>query len=355
MRKKPPNGAEMAACASLRNVCVVGHIDHGKSSLVDWLVAENGVIPWRLAGELRYMDSDPDEQARGITMRASAVSLIHKETLVTVVDAPGHIDFAGDVASAVATCEGALLVVDVVEGVRVQTVAALRAVSDLAPVLVLNKIDRLVKDDAFARLQRVLESVNAHAETELFSPAKGNVVFASAKHGWGFTLPQIARLLAPKLKARKDLLTDVLFGDYARVDDKIVKRTGKHRAARPLFDSLVLDAIFDDGISLLRGDQPQPLRDLVPLARAVLRAVVDVVPSPEPREDAAAYVAKVIAHDDTLLGFAKVYRKIAVGDELKVLNEDGRAGLVTVESLFAMMGRSVKPSSWLDIIRNTAR
>ena len=78
-KRRPPTATELAALQRAprrtRAVCVLGHVDHGKSSLVDWLLAENGVLPPRLAGKARFLDDTEDEQARGITMRASAVTI----------------------------------------------------------------------------------------------------------------------------------------------------------------------------------------------------------------------------------------------------------------------------------------
>lgn len=112
-------------------------MDHGKTTLADSLLAVNGIISERQAGKVRYLDSRPDEQLRGITMEAHAVSLVYtarnpaaregtNEFLINLIDSPGHVDFSADVSSAVRLCDGALLVVDVVEGVCVQTHAVAR-------------------------------------------------------------------------------------------------------------------------------------------------------------------------------------------------------------------------------------
>ena len=105
-------------------------MDHGKTSLADSLIATNGVISSRLAGKLRYMDSRPDEQERGITMKSSAIALFYLEEgaeyLINLMDSPGHVDFSSEVSTAVRLCDGALLVVDVVEGVQPQTKVVLR-------------------------------------------------------------------------------------------------------------------------------------------------------------------------------------------------------------------------------------
>ncbi|XP_076646716.1 elongation factor-like GTPase 1 [Halictus rubicundus] len=159
--------------ANIRNICILAHVDHGKTTLADSLVASNGIISNKLAGKLRYLDSRPDEQERGITMKSSSILLYHKydhqEFAVNLIDSPGHVDFASEVSSAVRLCDGAIILIDVVEGVCPQTRGALSTsyAEGLKPILVLNKIDRLITEmklsplDAYVHLSQVLEQVNA--------------------------------------------------------------------------------------------------------------------------------------------------------------------------------------------------
>jgi ribosome assembly protein 1 len=115
-----------------RLVTIAAHVDHGKTTLADNLIESNGIISERLAGTVRYLDSDPEEQRRGITIHSSAIGLKHtvksnsKESnntsmLIHLLDSPGHSDFSLEVTSALAACDNCLLVVDAVEGMCART------------------------------------------------------------------------------------------------------------------------------------------------------------------------------------------------------------------------------------------
>ncbi|XP_047121853.1 elongation factor-like GTPase 1 [Schistocerca piceifrons] len=277
----------------IRNICIIAHVDHGKTTLADSLVASNGIISPKMVGKLRYMDSRKDEQERGITMKSSSIALLYtigkEEFLVNLIDSPGHVDFSLEVSTAVRLCDGAIVVVDVVEGVCPQTRVALRQawLENIVPVLVLNKIDRLILEmklsplDAYVHLTQVLEQVNAVVAqlftTEIlgksasdsssvtigglydwttglediddsniyFSPEKGNVVFASAIDGWGFSLHDFASLYAKKLEISEDELLNCLWGDYyLHGKTRKLMPGAQEKAKKPIFVQFVLENIW---------------------------------------------------------------------------------------------------------------
>jgi ribosome assembly protein 1 len=206
---------------------------------------------------MRYLDNRPDEQERKITMKASNISLYFKsvtksEYLVNLIDSPGHVDFSSETSAAVRLADGAIVVVDVVEGVCAQTRTILQQAynENLKPILLLNKIDRLIVErdmtttDAEEHLRRVLEQVNAvvgnlfasrvlsaeenstsdtNQESALesaddsnlyFSPTTGNVIFGSAQDGWGFSTMNFAKMFATKLGLTVEELNEAMWGDF---------------------------------------------------------------------------------------------------------------------------------------------
>ncbi|KAL7074249.1 hypothetical protein ACQ4LE_006531 [Meloidogyne hapla] len=220
----------------VRNVCIIAHVDHGKTTLADYLVSANGIISARLAGKLRYMDSREDEQIRGITMKSSAITLYYEPLLINLIDSPGHVDFCTEVNSAVNLADVAILLVDVVEGVCAQTESLIRLalIKKLDIILVLNKIDRLIVElrmsetEAHKHLQRLIEFMNACLSKAIqgqlfeedwkifdqlearmhFNPSKGNVLFASALYGYAFAIEDFAELWAKRLVARQTWQSD---------------------------------------------------------------------------------------------------------------------------------------------------
>jgi elongation factor 2 len=215
---------------NIRNMCVIAHVDHGKSTLTDSLIAAAGIIAGAKAGEARFTDTRQDEQDRCITIKSTGVSLYNELPdeklppgangngfLINLIDSPGHVDFSSEVTAALRVTDGALVVVDCVEGVCVQTETVLRQAlgERIKPVLMVNKMDRtflelqLDPEDAYKGFQRTIEAVNviiATYEDELLGdvavyPYKGTVAFGSGLHQWGFTLTKFANMYAAKMKS----------------------------------------------------------------------------------------------------------------------------------------------------------
>jgi elongation factor 2 len=216
---------------NIRNISVIAHVDHGKSTLTDSLIGHAGIIAQAKAGDTRFMDTRKDEQDRTITIKSTGVSLhfamenknvtckeltssdkwdIEAKTnfLINLIDSPGHVDFSSEVTAALRVTDGALVVVDCVEGVCVQTETVLRqAIAErIKPVLFVNKLDRIFlelhmePEEAYQCFRRAVESVNVVIATYkddvlgdiMVDPTHGTVGFGSGLHGWGFTITGFA-------------------------------------------------------------------------------------------------------------------------------------------------------------------
>jgi elongation factor 2 len=194
----------------IRNIGIVAHIDHGKTTLSDNLLAGAGIISEELAGKQLFMDSDEEEQARGITIDASNVSMVHEyegqDYLINMIDTPGHVDFGGDVTRAMRAVDGAVVLVDAVEGTMPQTETVLRQAlkEQVRPVLFINKVDRLINElkvdemEMQIRLGKVIDKVNklikgmnedAYNNGWKLDAAKGTVAFGSALYNWAVSAP----------------------------------------------------------------------------------------------------------------------------------------------------------------------
>lgn len=235
---------------------VIAHVDHGKSTLTDSLVAAAGIIAMENAGDARLTDTRQDEQDRCITIKSTGISLYFefptelelpkladgRDFLVNLIDSPGHVDFSSEVTAALRVTDGALVVVDCVEGVCVQTETVLRqALTErIMPVMTINKLDRaflelqLEAEDMYQNFCRVIETANVIMATyqddklgdvQVF-PEKGRVAFSAGLHGWAFTLNRFARLYAKKMNVDYDKMLERLWGDtfFDRANKKWVKK-----------------------------------------------------------------------------------------------------------------------------------
>lgn len=348
---------------NIRNLSVVAHVDHGKSTLSDALVSKAGIISKKAAGDARALDTRADEQERCITIKSTGISLyfeydpesIDKQAdapkvdengevveenveikqnsyLINLIDSPGHVDFSSEVTAALRVTDGALVVVDSVGGVCVQTETVLRQALNerIRPVLMCNKLDRVIAElqldpeEAYHKLMKSVESVNviiatypdeAVGDVQVY-PQAGTVAFGSGLQQWGFTLRRFARIYSKKFGIDEHKMMERLWGDYffdaenkkwvktSRKDER--KAQGKKPLKRA-FVQFVLDPVYNlyralnegrsekylkmlDSLGVTLTSEEKDLRDKalvkrvmqkwLPAADALLEMIVLHLPSP---------------------------------------------------------------------------
>lgn len=253
---------------NIRSMSVIAHVDHGKTTLTDSLVQKAGIISSKAAGGARYTDTRPDEAERGITIKSTGISMFFEydlksgevaglsveesaalqaeiaehqaeqanvqitenSYLINLIDSPGHVDFSSEVTAALRVTDGALVVVDTIDGVCVQTETVLRqAIGErVKPVLMVNKVDRallelqLPAEELYQAFCRSIESVNVIVATYndealgdvQVHPTKGTVAFGSGLHQWAFTLKRFAKDYGSKFGVPEDKMVEKLWGDW---------------------------------------------------------------------------------------------------------------------------------------------
>jgi elongation factor 2 len=253
---------------NIRSMSVIAHVDHGKTTLTDSLVQKAGIISSKAAGGARYTDTRKDEAERGITIKSTGISMFFEydmkagevaglsdeelaaqdaamkdaqekdanvqitenSYLINLIDSPGHVDFSSEVTAALRVTDGALVVVDTIDGVCVQTETVLRqAISErVRPCLMVNKVDRallelqLPPEELYQAFCRAIESVNvivamyndeALGDVQV-DPCKGTVAFGSGLHQWAFTLKKFAKTYGAKFGVPEDKMMGKLWGDW---------------------------------------------------------------------------------------------------------------------------------------------
>lgn len=274
---------------NIRNMSVIAHVDHGKSTLTDSLIAKAGIIAGEAAGDARTTDTRKDEQERGITIKSTGVSLFfesdilvegeQKGYLINLIDSPGHVDFSSEVTAALRVTDGALVVVDYVEGVSVQTETVLRQAlaEKIKPVLMINKIDRGILElqvdgeTMYNKFQRVIENVNViistyecedMGEAQQIDPKIGTAAMGSALFGWAFTLTKFAKVYSKKFGIAREKMMEKLWGD--NFFDAKAKKWKNHDKA-------------DDGGNIKRAFVGFMMEPIIRLCRATMNGEMEKV------------------------------------------------------------------------------
>jgi len=235
----------------IRNTSIIAHVDHGKTTLSDSLLAAAGIISEEVAGQRLFLDSWELEQKRQMTVFPSNISLVHtykgKEYLINLIDTPGHIDFSGAVTRSLRAVDGALVVVDAVEGPMTQTETVLmQALHErVKPILFINKVDRLIRElkltpeaiqNRFAKIiLRINNLIEKYAPPEhkkdwQVKVENGTVAFGSALHKWGFNLPY--------MKAKGITFKEVIDA-YTGEPEEIAKKVNALSKKVPLYEPIL--------------------------------------------------------------------------------------------------------------------
>ncbi len=295
----------------IRNIGTVAHIDHGKTTFSDNLLSGAGMISDELAGKQLFMDFDPQEQERGITIWAANASMIHtfndKDYLVNLIDTPGHVDFGGDVTRAMRAVDGAIVLVDAVETIMPQTETVLRQAlkERVRPVLFINKVDRLIRELKLTpeqmqqRFLKIISEVNyliqKYSEEEyrnkwLVSVENGSVAFGSALRKWGISFPYMKKI----------------------------------------------GMTFKDIIDLTNEERQDELAKKSPLHKVILDMIITHLPSPV---DAQKYRVGKIWHGDMESDIAKDMLSVNTNGKLAAivtkLMPDPHAGYVATARIFS--------------------
>jgi elongation factor 2 len=235
----------------IRNTSIIAHVDHGKTTLSDSLLAAAGIISEQRAGQQLYLDSWELEQKRQMTVFASNISMVHtyngKEHLINLIDTPGHIDFSGAVTRSLRAVDGALVVVDAVEGPMTQTETVLmQALRErVKPILYINKVDRLIKeikltpDEIQRKFAKIIVRINSliekyappeHKKDWQVKVEDGRVAFGSALHKWGLNLPH--------MKA-KGITFQEIIDAYTGEPEEITKKVDALSKKAPLYEPIL--------------------------------------------------------------------------------------------------------------------
>lgn len=295
----------------IRNMGIIAHVDHGKTTTCDSLLAGAGIISYETAGDQTWLDYDEIEQKRQMTIKSANCSMVHEigdqDYLINLIDTPGHVDFGGEVTRALRAVDGCIVLTDAVEGVMPQTETVLRqALKEyVRPVLFINKVDRLVREMKYTpeemqkQFMDIMTNVNELIET--YAPEEfkkkwkvrveeGSVAFGSAYNKWALNLP-------------------------------LMKKTG---------------ITFADIITKVQEGKQPDLQKVIPLHKTLLDTVISHLPNPV---TAQSYRIEKIWHGDLESDVGKSLLKCdpkgpIIACVTKVIN-DPHAGIVATARVFS--------------------
>ena len=315
----------------IRNMSVIAHVDHGKSTLSDSLVGAAGIMKMEDVGEKRIMDTRADEIARGITIKSTAISMHYyvpsklvaglddtkRDYLINLIDSPGHVDFSSEVTAALRVTDGALVVVDCVEGVCVQTETVLRqALTErIRPVVFINKVDRAIlelqldPEEAYQGFVKTLQNVNVVIATYndpcmgdlQVGPEKGTVAIGSGLQAWAFSLARFANMYASKFGTDEAKMMERLWGDnyFDAKNKKWIKQDTNAQGERlkRSFCQFCLDPIYQIFDAIMNEKQEKVEKMLKALNIDLTSEEIEMVP----KRKLKAVMMKFLPAADTLL------------------------------------------------------
>ncbi|MBS3137377.1 elongation factor EF-2 [Candidatus Woesearchaeota archaeon] len=236
----------------IRNIAICAHIDHGKTTFSDNLLAGAGMISEELAGKQCVLDFHEDEIQRGITIDAANVSMVHtvngQEHLINLIDTPGHVDFGGDVTRAMRAVDGCIVLCCAVEGIMPQTETVLRQAlkERVKPILFINKVDRLIKELLLTpeqmqqRFVNIITNVNRlikeiaekdYGDRWQVNVQDGSVCFGSAYSNWALSINYMKK---------NNITFKEIIDAYKTGDEEAIKQL---RKKAPLHE-VILDAVI---------------------------------------------------------------------------------------------------------------
>lgn len=259
---------------NIRNCTVIAHIDHGKTTLTDSLIAASGLLSKEVAASAKLLDYDMIEQERGITIKSSGISLVHEkegqEYLIHLVDTPGHIDFSSHVTRGLRLTDGGIVVVDVIEGVMVQTETVTRQAIEEAvrPMLFVNKIDRLITERKL-NAEQIAEKIKK-VVTE-FNAMLGKYLDDNLLEQWQVSF------------ARNSLCVGSALDKWGIGIEILRKRAGKAADKSAMEEAFL--GLLKEIVDAYKSGAEENLTNEYPVAQTTLDSVVQVVPNPKEAQE----------------------------------------------------------------------